>query len=72
MQVTGFTNSEEEAVGAGPAIPFLLEDALKEAGGIYSKGDDWSSHAVEDGNLCMGQNPQSSVAVAKLVITKLG
>ncbi|WP_256739996.1 type 1 glutamine amidotransferase domain-containing protein, partial [Cronobacter sakazakii] len=31
-RVTGFTNSEEEAVGLTHVVPFLVEDALKEAG----------------------------------------
>jgi hypothetical protein len=39
--VTGFSNSEEAAVGLTDDVPFLLEDALKEQGGIYSAGPDW-------------------------------
>ena len=35
--VTGFTNSEEEAVQLTGVVPFLLEDELKNKGGIYSK-----------------------------------
>ena len=36
--MTGFSNTEEEAVGKTKAVPFLLEDKLKEIGGHYSKG----------------------------------
>ncbi len=36
-KVTGFTNSEEEAVQLTKVVPFLLEDELKRKGGIYSK-----------------------------------
>lgn len=43
LQVTGFSNSEEAAVGMTDEVPFLLEDALKEQGGIYSAGPDWVS-----------------------------
>jgi putative intracellular protease/amidase len=42
-QVTGFSNSEEEAVGLTEVVPFLLEDKLKELGGLYSKAADWES-----------------------------
>jgi putative intracellular protease/amidase len=28
-KVTGFSNTEEEAVGINNVVPFLLEDALK-------------------------------------------
>ncbi|WP_223510527.1 type 1 glutamine amidotransferase domain-containing protein, partial [Pseudomonas sp. BF-RE-03] len=43
-RVTGFTNSEEEAVQLTNVVPFLVEDMLQEKGGIYSKGDDWASY----------------------------
>ena len=35
--VTGFTNSEEDAVGLTDVVPFLVEDALKANGGNYKK-----------------------------------
>ena len=41
--VTGFTNTEEEAVGLTDVVPFLVEDMLKTNGGTYKKGDDWAS-----------------------------
>ena len=63
-KVTGFTNSEEEAVQLTDVVPFLVEDMLKENGGIYSKEADWNEYAVTDGNIITGQNPQSSGAVA--------
>lgn len=64
-QVTGFTNSEEEAVRLTNVVPFLLEDKLKELGGIYSKGPDWQSYVLKDGLLITGQNPGSSEAAAE-------
>lgn len=64
-RVTGFTNTEEKAVGLTDVVPFLVEDMLKENGGRYEKGDDWSSYVVRDGNLVTGQNPASSAAAAK-------
>jgi len=70
-KVAGFSNSEEAAAGATDKVPFLLEDKLKELGGHYESGPDWQSKAVADGRLITGQNPQSSVAVAELVVKAL-
>jgi putative intracellular protease/amidase len=69
--VTGFSNSEEAAVGLTDIVPFLVEDELVAKGGNYSKGPDWQSWAVRDGNLVTGQNPASSEAVAKAVLAML-
>jgi len=71
-QVTGFSDSEEAAVQLTDIVPFLVEAELKRLGGNYSKGADWSSYAVVDGNLITGQNPASSVAVAQQVLKLLG
>ena len=69
--VTGFSNSEESAVGLTDVVPFLVEDTLQKNGGKYSKGADWQSYSVSDGNLITGQNPASSEAVAKAVLALL-
>ncbi|RRV12695.1 type 1 glutamine amidotransferase domain-containing protein [Pseudomonas saudiphocaensis] len=70
-KVTGFTNAEEAAVELTQVVPFLLEDRLKERGGDYSKGPDWSSHVVVDGKLVTGQNPASSEAAAEALLEML-
>ncbi len=70
-KVTGFTNGEEEAVQLTSVVPFLVEDMLKNNGGLYSKKEDWHPNAVEDGLLITGQNPASSELVAKLLIERL-
>ncbi|WP_031429029.1 type 1 glutamine amidotransferase domain-containing protein [Flavimarina sp. Hel_I_48] len=70
-KVTGFTNSEEEAVGLTDIVPFLVEDMLKSNGGDYSKTEDWGVHVVEDGNLITGQNPASSKQVAEKLLEAL-
>lgn len=70
-KVTGFTNSEEEAVGLTDIVPFLVEDVLKENGGIYAKGADWSEFVLEDGLLITGQNPASSEKAAQMLVEKL-
>lgn len=71
-KVTGFTNTEEEAAGLTKIVPFLVEDMLKQNGGIYSKGDDWQPYVVTDGLLITGQNPASSELAAKELLKKLG
>lgn len=70
-QVTGFTNTEEEAVGLTNVVPFLVEDELKAKGGIYSKGPDWGSYVVTDGLLITGQNPASSTEAAAVLMKQL-
>ena len=69
--MTGFTNTEEAAVGLTDVVPFLVEDELKAKGGKYTRGADWASHAVVDGNLITGQNPASSEATAKALLKEL-
>ena len=70
-KVTGFTNTEEEAVQLTHIVPFLVEDMLTKNGGLYSKGADWQSYVVTDGNLITGQNPASSEAAAHALVKHL-
>ena len=70
-RVTGFTNSEEEAVQLTKVVPFLVEDALKRNGGDYSRGPDWQSYVVSDDNLITGQNPASSEEAARALLARL-
>lgn len=70
-EVTGFANSEEEAVGLTGVVPHLVEDTLNARGAMYSKADDWQACTRQDGNLITGQNPASSEAVAALVLATL-
>lgn len=71
-RVTGFTNTEEEAVGLTDVVPFLVEDMLKANGGRFEKAADWASHVIVDGNLITGQNPASSEEAARAVLMLLG
>ena len=70
-KVTGFSNSEEEAVQLTAVVPFLVEDELVKLGAQYSKGEDWHSYVVKDGHLITGQNPASSEENAKALFTLL-
>ncbi|WP_020405609.1 type 1 glutamine amidotransferase domain-containing protein [Hahella ganghwensis] len=69
--VTGFSNTEEEAVQLLDVVPFLLEDELKQRGGDYQRVADWSAFAVQDGLLITGQNPASSEFVADKLLAAL-
>lgn len=70
-RVTGFANSEEEAVQLTKVVPFLVEDELKRLGGLYEKADDWVDFSIVDGRLITGQNPASSASAAKKLVTLL-
>ena len=69
--VTGFANSEEDAVGLTDVVPFLVEEMLKDNGGDYSKTSDWGVHVVQDGLLITGQNPASSGPTAEALLRAL-
>lgn len=70
-RVTGFTNSEEDGVGLTTVVPFLVEDELKKAGGLFERTDDWGQYAVVDGHLVTGQNPASSAIAAEELLKLL-
>lgn len=70
-KVTGFSNSEEEAMNLSDIVPFLLEDELKSLGGNYEKAKDWESFVLVDGLLITGQNPASSEEAAKKLMEVL-
>jgi len=70
-KVTGFSDAEEAAVGLTDKVEYTPEMKLRELGGEYSNGDPWTSHAVRDGRLITGQNPQSSVKTAELMLEAL-
>jgi putative intracellular protease/amidase len=66
--VTGFANTEEQAIGLTRVVPFLVEDMLTRSGGHYSKAPDWQPHVVTDGLLITGQNPASSEPTARALL----
>ncbi|CAG9948220.1 unnamed protein product [Clonostachys rosea f. rosea IK726] len=72
-KVTGFSNVEEELMNLTTAMPFLLEDALKQRFGSYEKAKEpWGEHIVVDGRLITGQNPASAKGVAEEIAKALG
>ncbi len=70
-QVAGFTNEEEHAVGLENVVPFLLEDKLRERGGIYGKAAPWQPYVVSDQRLITGQNPASARGVGEALLKAL-
>jgi putative intracellular protease/amidase len=68
--VAGFTNEEEAQIqsGGGAKPTFYLEDKFAELGGTFEKTGAWGAHAVADGRLVTGQNPQSSSLTAEKAI----
>ena len=71
-RVTGFTNGEETLAGLQTVVPFLLEDRMKAAGGLFEHALlPGGSHVVVDGNLITGQNPASSEAIARALLDAL-
>lgn len=69
--VTGFTNSEEEAVQLTEVVPFLVEDELIKRGGEFQKAEDWHAFAIQDGLIITGQNPASSALTAEKLLEQL-
>jgi putative intracellular protease/amidase len=71
-QVTGFSWREEELAERAHAVPYSLEDRLKELGASYSTAEKpFAPHVVEDDRLITGQNPSSARAVAEAVVRHL-
>lgn len=66
-----FTNQEEEENGTAKIVPFLLQTALIERGGIFNCGAPWSDHVVRDGRLITGQNPMSALDLGKKLLDAL-
>lgn len=66
-----FTNAEEDANGTTKYMPFLLQTALQDKGGIFDGAAPWSDHVVIDGRLITGQNPQSALSLGKALLAAL-
>lgn len=71
-RVNAFTDREEADTGLEQFLPFLLESKIRDLGAIFVAAPNWSTHFEVDGNLITGQNPQSTISVAKEVIKQLG
>ncbi|MCR6482804.1 type 1 glutamine amidotransferase domain-containing protein [Amycolatopsis sp. OK19-0408] len=70
--VTGFSDAEEATVGMAGKLTWTLEQALEKAGAGYRSAPPWSEHVLEAPGLITGQNPASSMGVARALLGKLG
>ncbi|MGI8840904.1 MAG: type 1 glutamine amidotransferase domain-containing protein [Caulobacteraceae bacterium] len=71
-RLTAFTNGEETLAGLHTVVPFLLESRLREAGALFEHALlPITGHVVHDGALITGQNPASSLAMAKALVGAL-
>lgn len=66
-----FTNAEEIANGTDKYMPFMLQTALEDKGGIFEGAAPWSDHVVKDGRLITGQNPMSALDLGKTLLAAL-
>ncbi|RXW25226.1 hypothetical protein EST38_g570 [Candolleomyces aberdarensis] len=71
-RATGFSNTEEEAMGKVKDVPFLLEDRIGTLGGQFEKAEDWQPKVIVDGRLITGQNPASAHGVGEALLKALG
>lgn len=67
--MTGLSNAEERLNPFAWKAKWLLEDRLKDAGANYTAGLPLKSNVVVDRNLYTGQNPGSSAALARRIIS---
>ena len=68
-RMTGLSNVEERLNPFAWKAKWLLQDRLKEEGAAYSAGLPLRRHVVVDRNLYTGQNPGSSAALTRRLIT---
>ena len=66
-----FTNEEEIENGTQNYVPFMLQSALQEKGGIFTGAAPWSDNVVVDGRLVTGQNPMSALDLGKKLLELL-
>lgn len=71
LKMTGFTNSEHDALGLADGVPFRVEDMLIEQGAEFVRGPDWKPYVVSASNLVTGQNSASALTAARILIAQL-
>ncbi len=70
--VTGFSWNEEKMAKRDHAVPFNLEEELKQRGATFTTAKlPFGGHVVEDDRLITGQNPKSAKQVGESVVKKL-
>jgi putative intracellular protease/amidase len=70
-RMTGLSNTEERLNPFAWKAKWLLEDRLQQAGANYTAGLPLRPKVIVDRNLYTGQNPASSAALARRLITDI-
>lgn len=70
-RLVSFTNREEDINGTSSVVPYMLEDALLDAGCTFELQKPWSDFTVEDQRLVTGQNPMSALTLGYRVAAVL-
>src|SRR5271167_1330034 len=72
MNVTGFTDAEDDELDLSRHLLFSLERALVINGAKFTRSNrNWSPNVVQDGALLTGQNPASAAPLADALICRL-
>lgn len=71
VTLTSYTYSEEVAAKLDNEVPFILEQRLKELGANFIARENKADHVERDVQFITGQNPNSSVSVARCVMAAL-
>jgi putative intracellular protease/amidase len=69
--MTSFSDAEEIEFGTADNAPWLLASTLRKYGANYTCGKNWGDFIIVDGNLITGQNPASSIPMAKAIVEAL-
>lgn len=69
--MTSFSDAEEIEFGTANNASWLLASTLRKYGANYTCGKNWGDYIMIDGNLITGQNPASSISMAKAIIESL-
>ncbi len=70
-QLTAFSDTEEQVTGLKGVVPFSLESSLVALGASYTKGPNFESYTVTDGNIITGQNAGSAKELARKLLVLL-
>ncbi len=72
MNVTGFTDAEDDELDLSRHLLFSLERALTLNGANFKRSNqNWSANVVRDGPLMTGQNPASAAPLAEALVAEL-
>ena len=72
VNVTGFTDAEDQELDLSRHLLFSLERALTMNGANFKRSNrNWSPNVVEDGALITGQNPASAALIADALIASI-